>query len=375
MDMVNHAELGLAEELCEKALGGAWLDAGELARLLELSDAAARSRVVTAADALSREAAGGRGFVYAQIGVDRHPCPENCRFCAFAACNVSPHAPGERAEGAAAGRGEHARAAERGDRAEGASVSERRGDQVDGAERAFETPLDDVVGAARVFSDAGAHLVSLMATAALPFPRLAEMVRAVRGVIADDVAVMVNAADMTRREARMLHEAGAQAAYHANRLGEGVITDISPQTRRATMRAVRDERLALMTGVEPLAREFDVREVAQRMEEVARAGAWCTGVCVLKGARGTQMEHVAGASRDQARYVAAVLRLAVGTAVPVGCAGGVRWVDAGADPRARGYADGADVLREKVARARAELRRDGWEVGSRADCRQLMRAS
>ena len=49
-----------------------------------------------------------------------------------------------------------------------------------------------------------------------------------------------------------MNEAGATAAYHALRLGEGEITDIKPIDRRRTIRYLHAAGLQLMTGVEPV---------------------------------------------------------------------------------------------------------------------------
>jgi hypothetical protein len=69
------------------------------------------------------------------------------------------------------------------------------------------------------------------------------------------------------------------------------------------------------------------------------------------------------ASREFVQYVGALTRLACGQAVPIGGIGGVAWVDAGCDPRNRGYGEADDELREKVASAKRRLERDGFILG------------
>ena len=82
---------------------------------------------IEAARAIGMKACGGQGYLYAQIGVDALPCPEQCAFCAFAACNSD----------------------------------------VDSADAVVDT--EHIVHYARLFDGLGMDLVSLMATSALDF--------------------------------------------------------------------------------------------------------------------------------------------------------------------------------------------------------------
>lgn len=322
-------------EATRRAVAGEGLSRDGVMRLLAVAEGSDEARYVCeAALRLSREAAGGLGVIHAQIGVDGGPCPKRCDFCSFSAS----------AQGAADDDAWHG-----------------------------EAPLDEILRAARVFDEGGVHLISLMATAALPMSRLAVITHEVRGVVSPDVAIMVNAGDMSFEGARMLRDVGADAIYHARRVCEGEITSISPDVRLATMANARHAGLALMTGVEPVWRDAPLGELADRMLEVASLGSFCTGVCALTNVRGTAMEDVSSVSRERLRLVASVLRLVVGRAAPLGCAGGAVWVDAGCDPRSRGMADDSATLRRKVAEARRRLKSDGWTVATRADYARFLR--
>lgn len=303
--------------------------------ILYLLDFDARSPEAAYAEVRAREmalrASKGRGFVYAQIGVDANPCAENCAFCSFAAVNTE---------------------------ADGVNDA--------GESSAWEVPIDRIVSYARLFDEEGVHLISLMSTAGLPFSRYLEMVSAVRDVVSDDMPIMANAADMTYEQACALKEAGAQAIYHAIRLGEGELTDIDPDCRRATIAAARKAGLGLMTGIEPLWDGATHEEIASRIEEVSTLEPFCTGACSLIAAKGTEMEDCASATRARVRYVGAITRLVVGESVPVGGAGGIAWVDAGCDPRARKLGLEPEWLRREAARAKSQLEADEWCVPARA---------
>ena len=268
-------------------------------------------------------ACGGRGFVYAQIGVDETACPENCRFCSFAAVNV-----------------------------DASTYDPQR----------VEVPLESIVHYATLFDRTGVDLISLMATAGLDFERYLEMVRAVRRSVSDDMVVMANAGDVSPEQARALKNAGATAAYHALRLGEGELTDIEPAARRRTMANLRDAGIPLMTGVEPVWADADARELAERIVELPQFEPFCVGACGLTGVAGIEVAGRKPAPTGLVRYVGALARLACGEGVPVGGIGGVVWVDAGCDPRSRGYGADDGVLEAKVAAARRRLAADGFQT-------------
>ena len=102
--------------------------------------------------------------------------------------------------------------------------------------------------------------------------------------------------------------------------------------------------------------------LAERVADVAAWRPWAMGACAITPVAGADVGGRRPASRDELRLVAAVARLACGEAVPVGGIGGVAWVDAGCDPRARSYGETDAHLRRQIARARERLRADGFAV-------------
>jgi biotin synthase len=284
------------------------------------------SYVCARAREMGMRACGGHGYVYAQIGVDQTPCPENCRFCSFAAVNTD--------------------------------LADFDADQL-------EVPLERIVYLAKFFDAAGVHLVSLMATAGLDFERYLDMVRAVRANVSDRLVIMANVGDLTIEQARALKDAGATAAYHALRLGEDEITDIDSEMRRLTIDHLHEAGIALMTGVEPLWQGADSGLVAERIFDVVDFKPFCMGVCRLTPVEGLDVGGLRPAEGGFLRYVAAILRLVCGESVPIGGIGGVAWVDAGCDPRSRGYGEDDVTLRRKIAAARKGLEYEGFSVSGR----------
>lgn len=316
-------------EIADAAMAGNAPSRDDLLHLLSFNPRSPEAAyAVVRAREIAEQAGNGAGLVHAQIGVDAKPCPENCRFCAFAASNLDA----------------------------GAGCFTNESDEV---------PLERIVEAARNFDEAGVGLISLMATAGLPFERYLEMLRAVREAVSPDMPLLANTADFTLDQAHALKAAGAQAVYHARRIREGSVTDISPDTRLQTIRNAHEAGLALMTGVEPLWEGVDNEEIADRIVEIPGFAPYCVGACTLSAAKGTEMENEKPSSKAKARLVGALVRLAVGYAAPFGGSGGIVWVDAGTDPRARGYGHGREWILSQVGKARRSLQQDEWVVAKR----------
>ncbi len=313
------------ENIVDRAIDGEKIPPDELLPLFEIDTLAPEVVLVRwAARTITARACDNTGQIYAQIGIDALPCPGNCDFCAFAA----------------------------------ARATEASQDAI--------VPVEKVAEYARIFDDAGVHLISLMSTAALPFGRVRDTVRAVRETVRDDMPILVNTGDLSADQACELKAAGAQAAYHAHRIGEGEITRISPNTRRATIAHITEAGLKLMNAVEPVYEGVEPEVILDRMTEAASEHPYCSGVGTLTNVAGTPMEYVRGLSRARTAYYAGIFRLLVGTDIPFGTGGtNVMWVDAGTNPRGRDLPIDEQGLRRDVERVRKDLVGREWNVPDR----------
>ncbi len=312
------------ETLVDRAIAGTPPSKQEATALL-MTDASSpeAAYIRWGAELIGREAAHNTGQIYAQIGVDAGPCPENCAFCALAASSSA--------------------------RKEPADVS-----------------VDAIIASASTFDRAGVHLISLMSTAGFDFDRFLSIVKAVREAISPDMPIMANIGDIDANQARTLATAGVQAAYHAHRLGEGIITSIDPARRTATFAALKTAGLKLMSAVEPVHAASDPQEVADRMFEVIACSPYCSGVGTLTVVAGTGMESYVPLSRKHSALLAAVMRLVAGRSIPFGTGcGNVRWTDAGTNPRGRNLIADPDYLLRDVSRLRKELADSEWTVPDR----------
>ena len=144
-----------AFEIVEKALAGNGLGDGDVEYLYGLDIHSAEAyHVMWAAQQLSMQAANGKAEVHAQIGLNGTPCPCNCAFCSFAACNGVRHGK-------------------------------------------LEMPREDVIEYAQRYEEEGANLILLLTTGSYKFDKLIEAAGAVREVVSPDMPLLVNTADMT----------------------------------------------------------------------------------------------------------------------------------------------------------------------------------
>ena len=316
------------ENICTRVLEGGRASEDELVALLEIQPGSEQARVLAdAEDVLVRRGNKGRGYVYGQIGIDANPCPGNCQFCSFARSNAQ-------------GRGRS------------------------------EASFDQVLHASELFAANGVHLISIMSSAAYRFDRYLELIARVRAVIGDDVALMANTRDLTLDEARSLAEAGANSIYHAVRLGEGCITDLDEQTRWQTLRNARTAGMDVATAVGPLYQPVSPDspyyqtkgDIVEHMIRAIECKPFCSGVTGLHAVPGTAMEHVRPWPDEKMRVIAGVFQLAARGTIPYGGCQSVRWVDAGLDPRERGYGSEDERLVKRIRSLYCDLEADGWNV-------------
>ena len=317
--------------VCRRVLDGGVAGEEELAALLEVQPGTEQARVLEhAEEALARRGNGGAGYVYAQVGIDAGPCPGNCRFCSFAACNSR------------------------------------------GAARAEVAP-EPVLHVSELFAEQGVHLLSVMSSAAYDFERYLELVARIRRAVGDDMALMANTRDLSLQEARALAQAGADSIYHAVRIGEGRITGLDEAARWQTLENARAAGLAVSSAVGPLYQAEQAPspyrqtrgEVVERMLRVLGLDPFCSGVTGLHAVPGTKMGHVRPWPAAKMRVFAGVFQLAARGGIPFGGYGSVRWVDAGLDPRERGYTSDDERLKARIAKLRRDLEEDGWRLGAR----------
>jgi biotin synthase len=288
-------------EISEKALAGAVLDAAAIEALYALETFTPEAAYVQwAGRRMSAEASGGVAEIHAQIGLNASPCPMNCHFCSFAACNKL-------------------------------------------RQSAVEIPLAEVREYAKIYEDQGANLILLLMTANYSFDRFLEAAAEVRRVIRPELPLLANTGDFDLPAAREMKKAGINGIYHAIRLGEGKLTGIKPETRRRTIAAAQAAGLKLCTCVEPVGPEHTAAELTEATLLCRELDPVFSGAGKRVAVPGSLLEKNGMCSEARMALYVAVYRLATGRGCALNCSGhsmltaqagaNIAWAEVGTNPR------------------------------------------
>jgi biotin synthase len=285
--------------------------------------------IQVAARRLSHQACRGETEVHAQIGLNIAPCPKDCKFCAFAACN-------------------------------GVFTE------------ASEVPVEQVVAEAVTFHQDGANAIYLMGTANYPMDRYLQVARRVRSALPDQAVLVANVGDLDAEGARALKEAGFEGIYHAIRMGEGRDTKLDPDRRLATFQYARQAKLHIGTCVEPVGPEHTTEELVEKTLITRRAQPVYSGSARRIPIPGTELGTRGTISEARMAHLAAVVRLALGAGVIGNCAhepcsiaaaagATLFWAEVGSNPRdSQAQTKGARGL--TVGQCRTCLHEAQWDV-------------
>ncbi len=257
--------------------------------------------VMGAADAINRTACAGKAEIHAQIGLNLSPCPRNCLFCAFAAQN---------------------------------KVFTQK----------TELDVQLVVDMGMRAEEDGANALFFMATGDYPFEKFAEISQELRRNLHSETVLIANVGDFRQAQAERLKEIGYAGIYHAVRMGEGIVTSITPGTRLKTVRAAREVGLLVGTCVEPVGPEHSIDEEIEKIL-IGRDMQPCfSGAMRRINIPGSQLEAYGTISEYRMAFLVAVVRLAMGKYVKGNCThepnvpgaisgANLFWAEVGANPR------------------------------------------
>ena len=289
-------------EIVDKGLEGKGLEENEILELYKVdAESSLASYIMWAGRQLQFKLCDGIAEVHAQIGLNSTTCPHNCKFCSFAACNT---------------------------------VREKG---------KYEMSREEVIEDAKVLCEAGANLMLLLATGTYPMQKAFEMVQAVREVIDDDMPLLVNFDDMTKDDVKNLHAAGANGAYHAIRMREGVDTNLSVESRWETIHNLVEEKMSISTCVEPIGPEHtpeELTEATMRCLSYPNNSAGCGRRITVPGTlvedRGELSDFANGKNVAIYRLAAGekpMLNCAASTAVSAAAGANLAWAELGSNPR------------------------------------------
>jgi biotin synthase len=317
-------------EIIEKSFGGEELSSEEIVALYKTDPYSKEAFMIRwAALKQSMELAEGFAEIHAQIGLDSGPCPRNCQFCSFAACNSkNPEA-------------------------------KRR-----------ETPLKDILEYAKIYMEQGANLILLLSTEAYDFDRYLEVCVRVREAVGRKTPLLANTGDLTPERAEQLKAAGIDGIYHAARLGEGAVTEIPLETRFATIENARKAGLKLSTCLEPIGPDHAPEDIAERARQCMSWAPLTSGVGRRVATPGTKTARLGMLSQPLNALYAAAYRLAdhetkliasVHSELMANSGSNLSWSEMGSNPRdtRRRTENGRGRTIKEI---RNLFRESGWKV-------------
>ena len=294
--------MNIIKNVVDKALSGDPLDEKEITLLFKVPLFSHDSALIqSAARYICEEASAGLAEVHAQIGLDIAPCPRNCRFCSFAACNKVFF-------------------------------------------QSVELAVEEIVDRARDFENEGANAIYLMATSRYRFGKFIEIAQEVRKALKPDTVLVANIDDFSERQAVRLKDAGFSGVYHAVRLGEGKDTTIPVGKRLLTFKNAKEADLILGTCVEPVGPEHSLHELVEKTIITREANPVFSGAMRRIPIPNTELAVYGTVSEARMAHIVSVVRLALGFGVPgncthepnvIGVAAGANiiWAETGSNPR------------------------------------------
>lgn len=285
-----------------KALDGGELDKKEIVALLSVDNLSPESSFIQwAGRTFTSQLCEGEAEIHAHIGLDAAPCPNDCKFCSFAASNK--------------------------------------------IFRKHEViPLEKVIEEALAIEAAGANALYLVTTVHYGEERFLETASAVRAALKTNVPLIANVPDFDEDYARELVRIGIAGVYHVVRLGEGVYTRCKVENRLKTMEAAKSAGLVLGNCIDPIGPEHTPEEIADLILLARRFEVGFSGAMRRNTVPGTVFEQYGNISYGRLATYAGATALATGTSILGNCThepsqlcaqagANVMWAERGTSPR------------------------------------------
>ncbi len=251
----------------EKVLNDEELDLDDIIMLLALPEESNEVRLIgKKAGEIAKRVTGGKGKVWAAIGLDYVNCKMNCSFCSL------------------------------GDRWNAIGEQTELGDE-------------RIMNIAENYAKKKADWIVLRTTEFYPLEKLLRLVREVKAEVRGDYILTVNTGNDNTSETGKLLRAGVEMVYHAIRLREGEDTHFNLAERRAVVRDIKASGLMLSQYLEPIGPEHTNGEIASRMLELISEGTDVAGVMPRVPVPGTPKYELGILSEKRIAQITAIFRI------------------------------------------------------------------
>jgi len=322
------------KDILEKAGDFNEITKDEALKLLRLDlDSLENYALMFTADKMSRTMFRGKGENHFHIGVNAGPCPFNCSFCSLAQ-NVGIFT-----------------------------------ENIDFSEQ-------EIITWAEMAESNSADGLNIMTTGTYSFQKLLEIGRVLKKAVS--TPLIANTRDINHKEGQQLLDAGFVGAYHAIRLGEGIVTPFKKEKRIRTLQVFNDLGLLWMNCVEPVGSEHSYEDIADLMFLARQYKAAYSGVMRRINFPGSPMERFPMISEQEMAKMVAVSRLVMGDIPRAHCThepntaalvsgANLFFPEVGASPR-DGKADTGKGRGKGMEECRQMHREMGWNPDLKSNC-------
>jgi biotin synthase len=178
---------------------------------------------------------------------------------------------------------------------------------------------EEIMTRVKKFVDDRVRWIVLRTTQFYDLNKLIALGRKIKSTVAGDYELGVNVGEFDEEIAHRMVEAGFEFVYHSVRLREGTDTKFDPDERKATMNAVKNSPLKLVSLVEPIGVEHNGQEIADTFLTAMKYNAVVTGGMERVPVKGTPLGDFPAISEKRLAQIVAVTRLAAGFHAPDIC--------------------------------------------------------
>lgn len=269
MDLIKRAK--------KSALSGEILDRESIIYLLKIDPGSEECEELgQAAREVASAVCKDRAYLWGAIGIDYKACPMNCNYC---------------------------------------SLGEEWGIVKDES----ELREDEIIDIVRKYVKESVRWIVLRTTQFYSLDKLIDLAKKIRQTVPGQYELGANAGEFDGETAQKMFNAGLEFVYHSLRLREGMDTKFNPHDRLATLEAVKNSPLKLVSLVEPIGIEHTNEEIADSFLNIMKYKAVVTGGMKRVPVRGTPLGELSALPEERLAQIVAVTRLAAGFNAPDIC--------------------------------------------------------
>ncbi|MEA4988818.1 MAG: radical SAM protein [Anaerovorax sp.] len=273
--MLNNLEL--IHFAKESALSGKVLEREHIVSLLKIDpNTIDGERLGQAAREVASKVCKDRAYLWAAIGIDYRVCPMSCNYCSL-------------------------------------------GEEWGIIKEESEFTEEEVIELVRKFVREGVRWIVLRTTQFYSLDKLIKLAKKIINVVPGDYELGANVGEFDEKIAQRMADAGLEFMYHSLRLREGIDTKFNPDERIATLEAIKNSPLKLVSLVEPIGVEHTNEEIADTFLNIMKFKAVVTGGMQRVPVLGTPLGKYPAISKERLAQIIAVTRLAAGFHAPDIC--------------------------------------------------------